>query len=76
MVSYVFLSFFLAVLGIAAVITVTAVMLRRARRERELARRKRKLSSEHELDAFIRQVDQAESDEDLNRLDNERKDRG
>jgi len=72
MVSYVFLSFFLAVLGIAAVVTVTTIVLRRVRRERELARRKRELSSENELDELLRQVDQATGAEDLDRLDEER----
>ena len=72
MVSYVFLSFFLAVLGIAAVVTVTTIVLRRVRREQELARRKRELSSENELDELLRQVDQATGAEDLDRLDEER----
>jgi len=75
-ISYVFLSAFLAVIGLAAVVTFLAVALPRARRRRELARHQGEIRSQQELDELIRQVDQAESDEDLNRLDNERRDRG
>jgi len=75
-ISYVFLSIFLAVIGLAAVVTFLAVALPRARRRRELARHQGEIRSQRELDELIRQVDQATSDEDLDRLDNERKDRG
>jgi hypothetical protein len=76
MISYLFLSVFLAVLGLAAVVTFLAIALPRARRRRELARHKGEIRSQQELEDFIRQVDQAASDEQIDRLDNERKDRG
>lgn len=72
-VSYLFLSICLSVTGLAVVITA-AVAVTRARERRELARRKGELSSEQELEQFIGRVDQALSDDELNRLENEGKD--
>jgi hypothetical protein len=74
MVSYLFLSIILAVLGLAAVITAAAMALPRARRQRELARRRRELAGQEELEDYIRRVNQALSDEDIDRLNDERGD--
>ena len=76
MISYLFLSLILAVLGLAVVAATLAVTLPRARQRRELARRRGELSSQQELENFIGRVDQALSEEDVNRLENERKDHG
>lgn len=76
MVSYLFLSIFLAVLGLAVVVTFLAIALPRAQRRRELARHAGEIRSQQELEEFIRKVDQATSGEQIDRLDNEGKDHG
>ena len=68
MVSYLFGSVFLAVAGLAVVVTALAIALPRVRERRELARHRGEIRSQRELDDFIRAVDQATSDDDLNRL--------
>ena len=75
MVSYVFLSAFLAVLGIAVVTVVTVIAVRRGRERRELYRRRNELDTESQLEDYLSRLDQAESAEDIDRLgdhDNER----
>lgn len=74
MVAYLFLSAFLAVIGIAIVVATARIALPRARRRQELARRKGELSSEQELDDLLRQVNQATGAGELDRLDEERGD--
>lgn len=74
MITYAFLSFFLAVIGIAVVVAFTAVVVQRARGRRELARRKGELPSEQALDDLLRQVDQATDAEDLDRLEEKKRD--
>lgn len=66
-----------AVLALAAIVTA-AVMARTARRRKALAEASRpaRLKSEADyLDRYVRRLDQATADADLDRLENERKSR-
>jgi hypothetical protein len=69
MVSYLFASIIVAVLGLAAVTIFLAAAVPWARERRELARRKHEIASQDELEAFIRRVDQVTAADELDHLD-------
>lgn len=68
MVTYLFLSAFLAVIGLAIITTVLVIASTRARRQRDLNRRKGELASEQELENYLGRLDQATTAGDIDRL--------
>jgi hypothetical protein len=74
MVEYLFISIVFAVIGLVIVIGFAAYTLPRARARRELARRKSTLASQEDLEKFIRRVDQVTAADELDHLDEEKRD--
>ena len=68
----------MVVLGLAMVVTAAAVAISRARQRRELTRQKGELDTETQLENYLSRLDQAKTDEDIDRLGDhtERKDSG
>lgn len=73
MIEYIFASVLTFVLGSALVVWLAFQTRGAIRNQRELAAKKGQITSEDELEEFISQVDQALTDEDLNRLAEENK---
>lgn len=72
--TYLAVSILLALLGAALVIAVASTILPRAQARRLAERERHELRSPEDLEDFIRRVDQATSDDDLNRLDEKKED--
>lgn len=74
MVEYLFTSIIIAVIGLAALTAFLYALLTRAGRRRELARNRGRITSQRQLDDLIRQVDQATTDDQLDRLEEKEND--
>ena len=76
MVGYLMGSLVLFIIGLAVVVVVLRTAAVRARRRRELERKRAEIASAGELEAFIRRVDQVTAADELDHLDSTRKDKG
>ncbi len=66
-------SIFAFVIGTALVVWLAYLARGAIRHQKELARKRDEIASQEELEKFIRAVDRATSDEELNRLAREEK---
>jgi HAMP domain-containing protein len=74
MIGYLMGSLILAIIGVAVAVTVLRIAAVRARRRKELARRRSEIASQDELAEFIRRVDQVTAADELDHLDSKEKD--
>jgi hypothetical protein len=72
-VDYLAVSILIALLGAALIIVIAARVLPEARARRLAERKSHEIGSPEDLEDFIRRVDQATSDDDLDRLDDQKK---
>lgn len=76
MIEDVFAGIFAVILGLALVTYIAVLARKAARYQRELTRRRGGIASQEQLESYIRKIDQALSEDDIDRLDNERRDSG
>lgn len=69
-------SIFLAIIGAAVVAGYLMFAVPAYRRRKALEQKNREISSEEELEQYLSQVDQATRDDELDNLDNTRKNKG
>lgn len=67
-------SLVLAIIGVAAAVTVLRIAAGRARSRKDLARKKSEITSQDELDEYLRRVDQVTAADELDHLGTEEKD--
>lgn len=71
MVEYLMISVVVAILGLAAVVGFISIALSRARKMRELSRKRSEITSQEQLEDFIRRVDQVTAADELDHLDSD-----